>query len=383
MKNLKSYACFLRDTKLLPFTRDSIAMARAMDMPLMSLFANFPEEELVRQSLESNTRFFTSLEDGTMMDQARESFQNWEENKLPGIGRHDLTPADLILAYAVRRRMMQQYLTEYTSSVLEAVLIMRELEDYFTAVQVDAMKILFRIQKELESELESKTRELIRSNSELEQFAYVASHDLQEPLRMITSYIQLLANRYTDKLDADANDFIHFAVDGSNRMRVLINCLLEYSRINRIKPFEPVKADTLIETVMTDLSEAIAETGTTIQYNDLPVIFCDAVLIGLLFQNLISNAIRFRGPAPPVIQITCVQKGDHYLFCVKDNGIGIQKEYFNKIFIIFQRLNSMDKYPGTGIGLAICKKIVDRHKGEIWVESEPGKGASFYFTLST
>ncbi len=230
-------------------------------------------------------------------------------------------------------------------------------------------------------DLEQKTKELERSNSELEQFAYVASHDLQEPLRTISSYVQLLASRYKDKLDKDANEFIDFAVDGSARMRTLINSLLEYSRVNRIKPFEWVETKDVLKDIQLDMKDQIKETNATIKYNGLPKIYADVVLITQLFQNLIGNAIKFRGDKKPEIKVTGKRRNGEYLFSVEDNGIGLKDEYAEKIFVIFQRLHSRDKYPGTGIGLSICKKIVERHGGKIWVESEPGKGSKFYFTI--
>lgn len=235
--------------------------------------------------------------------------------------------------------------------------------------------------KKIQTELDNKTKELARSNIELEQFAYIASHDLQEPLRMVTSYLQLLENRYKDKLDQDAKDFIAFAVDGSNRMRSLIHSLLEYSRINRVKAFETVDLNLLLKQVLENLSASIKENNATIKIGDLPKINGDPVLINQLFQNLIQNAIKFRDARTPEIDISCKEEKDEYLFSVKDNGIGIQKEYIDKIFIIFKRLHSKEEYPGTGMGLAICKKIVERHGGKIWVESEFGKGSTFYFTI--
>ncbi len=230
-------------------------------------------------------------------------------------------------------------------------------------------------------ELERKTHELMRSNTELEQFAYVASHDLQEPLRTVSSYVQLLASRYKDKLDEDANEFIDFAVDGSKRMRQLINSLLEYSRVNRIKPFEWINLTDVLDEIKHDMKEQIEESGAIISYKKMPEIYGDTVLIGQLFQNLIGNAMKFRGSKKPEIRIGSERKNGEFIFSVKDNGIGIPKEYSDKIFVIFQRLNGREKYPGTGIGLSICKKIVERHGGKIWVESEPEKGSAFYFTI--
>lgn len=233
----------------------------------------------------------------------------------------------------------------------------------------------------MEEELKQKSEELIRSNTELEQFAYVASHDLQEPLRMVTSYVQLLSKRYKDKLDQDANDFIGYAVDGSNRMKKLINSLLEYSRINRVKPFETVNLNVLLKDVLHDLQHRISENNAKIIINKMPEVFGDHVLLGQLFLNLIGNALKFRGERTPEITISCEKNFDEFNFSVKDNGIGIQKEYSEKIFIIFQQLHSKHKYEGTGIGLAICKKIVERHGGKIWIESKVDEGTTFHFTI--
>jgi signal transduction histidine kinase len=225
--------------------------------------------------------------------------------------------------------------------------------------------------------------ELERSNLELQQFAYVASHDLQEPLRMISSYLQLIERRYKDKLDGDANDFINFAVEGANRLQSLILGLLEYSRVNSTgKSFAKINLRDTLEAVLKDLELKIQETKTVIEIGEMPVITGDEIQILRLFQNLIQNGIKFgREGVRPEIKISCEKTKTEYIFCVSDNGIGIEKEYFEIIFIIFQRLHSRDKYSGTGIGLSICQKIVERHGGKIWIESKFGEGSSFYFTI--
>ena len=224
--------------------------------------------------------------------------------------------------------------------------------------------------------------ELARSNKELEQFAYVASHDLQEPLRMVTSYVQLLARRYKGKLDSDADDFIGFAVDGAVRMWKLINDLLTYSRVGiRGKESESTDSETVLNQSFNDLKVAIEENGAVVTHDPLPTVMVDRSQLGQLFQNLVGNAIKFRGNEPPRVAISASRNGNGWTFSVRDNGVGIAPEYSERIFIIFQRLHSRQKYAGTGIGLAICKKIVERHGGRIWVESEVGKGATFYFTL--
>lgn len=229
--------------------------------------------------------------------------------------------------------------------------------------------------------IEKINKELNFSNNELEQFFYVTSHHLQEPLRLITSFLQLLEKKYKDKLDQDATDYIQFAVDGSIRMKALILGLLDYSQVNKINVFEEIELNDLITKVIENLKVQIDSNNAQIKIDHLPKIIGDKIQISQLFENLISNAIKFRGENRPEIFITGNKEGDQYIFSVKDNGIGIQKEYANKLFSIFQRLNTNVQIQGTGIGLAICKKIVEKHGGKIWFESEFGKGSTFYFTI--
>jgi light-regulated signal transduction histidine kinase (bacteriophytochrome) len=234
----------------------------------------------------------------------------------------------------------------------------------------------------MEVALRQKTEELARSNEDLQQFAYVASHDLQEPLRMVTSYVQLLAKRYGGKLDVDANEFIDFAVDGAIRMRKLINDLLTYSRVGmQGKELSATDSEEVLAESVNDLKVTIEENGALVTHDPLPTVMADRPQLGQLFQNLIGNAIKFRSSEPPRVHISASRNGKGWVFSVRDNGIGIASEYSGRIFIIFQRLHSRQEYPGTGIGLAICKKIVERHGGHIWVDSDVGKGATFCFTL--
>jgi len=228
-----------------------------------------------------------------------------------------------------------------------------------------------------------RAEDLEKSNEELQIFAYVASHDLQEPLRMIGSYLGLLERRYKDKLDSDAKEFIDFAVDGAKRMQVLINDLLAYSRLStKGKPFETVLFKDLINNVLKNLEMAIKDVDAEIVLTDLPEeVIADPVQISQLMQNLIGNSLKFCIDKKPVIEVKTEDKGTNWQISVKDNGIGIEPEYFDRIFVIFQRLHGKGEYQGTGIGLAVCKKIVGRHGGEIWVESELGKGSTFYFTI--
>jgi PAS domain S-box-containing protein len=236
--------------------------------------------------------------------------------------------------------------------------------------------------KRTEEELSRTLEELKYSNAELEQFAYVASHDLQEPLRMVSSYLQLLAKRYQGKLGSDADDFIGFAVDGAKRMQTLINDLLALSRVGtRGKPLTLTSCEEAIEEAIANLQIAIQESAAVITHATLPPVQGDPTQLVQLFQNLLGNALKFRGPEPPCIHVSVRHAAHEWVFAVCDNGIGIDPKFADRIFVIFQRLHDRSSYPGTGIGLAICKRIIQRHGGRIWVESQTGEGATFYFTL--
>ena len=235
---------------------------------------------------------------------------------------------------------------------------------------------LYALRVEIEEELR-------RSNADLEQFAYVASHDLQEPLRMVSSYVQLLRRRYADKLGEDAQDFIEFAVDGAQRMQRLIDDLLAYSRVGtRGGPMEPADSGAALLRALGNLEARIEETGADVTHGPLPYVMGDSGQLVQLFQNLISNAIKYSQRKPRIL-VEAADAEEGWRFSVADNGIGIEPQYGERIFELFRRLHGRDEYSGTGIGLAICKKIVERHGGAIWVESEPGDGSTFYFTLQS
>jgi light-regulated signal transduction histidine kinase (bacteriophytochrome) len=238
--------------------------------------------------------------------------------------------------------------------------------------------------KRMELELREQKTELLRSNQELEQFAYVASHDLQEPLRMVSSYTQLLSRRYTGKLDSDADDFIRFAIDGVTRMRTLIDDLLMYSRVaTRGEAFEVVDCEAVLDSALANLSVSLNESHAVLTRSPMPRLIADRSQLIQLFQNLIGNAIkfRFRGGRTPIIDVRTERTDDGWTFSVEDNGIGIEPDYINQLFVIFKRLHTRSEYPGTGIGLAICKKIVERHGGAISVSSVPGERTTFTFNL--
>ena len=236
-----------------------------------------------------------------------------------------------------------------------------------------------------EQALTTKTAQLGRSNADLEQFAYVASHDLQEPLRMVSSYVQLFERRYKNQVDEQADKYIRYAVEGAKRMQALIGGLLEYSRIGRQDsetPLQAVHAGLACDNALANLSPAVEERGAHITRDKLPTVIGDVDQLAQVFQNLVANALKFRRPEViPEVHISATAGEGEHTFSITDNGIGIEPQYADRIFVIFQRLHTRDEYAGTGIGLAICKKVVERHGGRIWVESRPGCGTTFKFTL--
>jgi len=236
--------------------------------------------------------------------------------------------------------------------------------------------------KRTEEELEKKAAELVRSNNELERFAYSAAHDLKEPLLSMGGFIRLLQRRYRDRLDADAQKLISSAIAGSMRMEALISGLLSYAGVGaKDSELTPADSTAVLESACTNLQALIEENKAVIRYDHLPTVTADTVLLGQLFQNLIANAVKFKRAEPPEIHISAKRSSNNWVFSVRDNGMGIDRQHFDRIFEMFHRLPTKTKHPGSGIGLALCKKIVERHGGQIWVESEPGEGSTFYFTL--
>jgi signal transduction histidine kinase len=235
--------------------------------------------------------------------------------------------------------------------------------------------------RQAEADLAKKAEELARSNRDLEQFAYVASHDLQEPLRMVAAYTQLLAERYAGKLDENADKYIRYALEGALRMQTLVTDLLTFSRVGRNRKSTPLASDAVVREALENLQAALQESGAVVHYEALPTVSGDRTQLVQLFQNLIGNAIKFRGEKTPAITVSANRGAAEWEFSVSDNGIGIAPEHVEAIFVIFQRLHTRAEYPGNGVGLAICKKIVEQHGGRIWVESKAGEGTIFKFTL--
>jgi PAS domain S-box-containing protein len=297
-----------------------------------------------------------------------------------------IRPSELDRVEAVYKKILQG-----ENSETEQTFFGRSLKVYHIPIRDDDGDIVYGMVmildisdlKETQRELEKRASELQRSNDELERFAYVASHDLQSPLRTIASYLQLLELRYKDKLEGEASEFIQYSVNGAKRMQTVIHELLNYSRISSVKkPFVRTDLDTLVKDVMKGLNSSVQTSGAEVHIDDLPVLTAEPNQLYQLFQNLIDNAMKFVKDRKPVINVTATEHEDTWEFTVSDNGIGIKEEFREKIFQMFQRLHSTTEYPGTGVGLAICKKIVELHGGQMWVESEFGEGTTFHFTIS-
>lgn len=289
------------------------------------------------------------------------------------------------LALSGRRKDGTEFPVEISLSPVETeegTLVTAAVRDITERVRLEEIRRDSAARKVEAEAMAKHAGELARSNAELEQFAYVASHDLQEPLRTVGSFAQLLAQRYHGRLDSEADEFIDFVVAAVARMQTMINDLLAFSRVGtRGKPFLATDLEEVFEEAIANLGRSIEEGGAIITHDPLPTVACDRAQLVQVFQNLLANGIKFRGSSPPRIQVSWNRLPDEWEFAVRDNGIGIDPKYFDRLFIVFQRLHGKDEYPGTGIGLAICKKVVERHGGRIWVESGLGKGATFRFTI--
>lgn len=407
----------------------AIALARTMTRPILALqsgvarFANgelglrldeTSQDELGELAVEFNKMAETLVEKESLVRRRAEQFFNltldllctvnplgrlrdlnpaWEQTlgyKREELRGHLLTdlvhPDDLDSTTAALQQVMQETVGRFESRFRHRDGQYRWLS--WVVVYSAHDQLLYAAARDItqrrlaEEQLRQKTDELERSNRELEQFVYVASHDLQEPLHLVSGYVQLLARRYKGALDEDADEFISFAVEGVNRMRSLIADLLAYSRIGSSRTeFVPVELEESLEHALENLQVVMQDTRTTVTHDPLPAVLGDDMQMVQLLQQLIDNAIKFHGNEPPRIHIGVKKLEEKWLFFVRDNGIGIDPQYTERVFVIFQRLHAADKYPGTGIGLAICRKIVERHGGRIWVDSEQGKGSTFYFTL--
>jgi PAS domain S-box-containing protein len=309
-----------------------------------------------------------------LIGQTTDALGLWPESPLLSEARAQRRQVELLTNQEVPTRIRDGSVRDL---LLSTVPITLDGQACFLTVMLDQTD-----RKRAEAALVQQTNDLTRSNAELEQFAYVASHDLQEPLRAVAGMVQLLQQRYQGQLDARADQYIAHAVEGVTRMQTQIHDLLVFSRVGtRTRPFAPTAMVDALRAALANLAVALHESGATVTATELPTVSGDATQLTQLLQNLIGNAIKFHGDQPPTIQVSAERVGNTWRIALRDNGIGIAQEYFERIFVVFQRLHTRRAYAGTGIGLALCKKIVERHGGRIWVESTPGEGSTFLFTL--
>jgi PAS domain S-box-containing protein len=361
-------------------------------------------EEIIRESEEKFRMIFDNASDAIvyMNSDGMVVDVNSRIEDFTGYSRDELVMTDLakldLFAPGELERMVQLFTEALEGKVTELLEVqLRHKDGHVVTLEVSTRPVekigeadggfltIVRDVSERKSAEESLARyaaELARSNTDLEQFAYVASHDLQEPLRMVQSYVQLLARRYKGKLDSDADDFIYYAVDGVTRMHELIEGLLAYSRVStRGKEFEAIECEVVLDRVLANLQIAVEDSGAVVTHDPLPRVIADELQLTQVFQNLIANAIKFRGEESPRVHVSAEEREKEWVFSVRDNGIGFEPEHAERIFVIFQRLHCEEEYAGTGIGLALCRKIVERHGGHIWVESQPEAGSTFYFSI--
>lgn len=386
---------FLSEEEFYDFDDVKMVLEHISTQIVLHLERKKHENEL-EESNNRTTNLLESIRDGFFAVDANWTVSYWnsEAERILNMPRDVIVGQKLYKLYPEHDPAHLQYYINYRKVMQEKEPLV--FEEYYESLKVwlelnvypskDGISVFFRDVTEnrnLRDELDKHVDELAISNAELEQFAYVASHDMQEPLRMVTGFLTQLEKKYKDQLDEKAQQYIHFAVDGAKRMRTIILDLLEYSKVGK-KEYQPerIEVDKLITDITLLNQSLIIENNVEIKSGDLPQIFGGKTLIHQVFQNLISNAIKYRKPdIDPQVTITCEDEGDFWKFAVQDNGIGIQKDYFERIFILFQRLHIKEDYSGTGIGLAICKKIIESHSGRIWVESEEGNGSTFYFTI--
>jgi PAS domain S-box-containing protein len=392
-KIIKTY---LSKTKSSPKSRKLSALQRAekaleeSEARFKTLVEHIPAITYIAALDEFSTTLYVSPQVQTIL-----GFSQKDYKKDPDIWRKQLHPDDrtrimdeVYKAHKFNKPFKSEYRMLTSSGQVvwfrDEAVIVRDKNDkplFLQGIMYDLTELMIH-RNHLEELVEKRTNELNRSNIDLQQFAYAASHDLQEPLRVIGGFVRLFAKRYKGKLDSQADEFIWHTVEGVKRMENLIKDLLAYSQIGtKGQDFKPSDCSLVIKEALANLQTAIGESNAKITCGVLPIVMADTSQLSRLFQNVIGNAIKFHGKKMPKIHVSAERKANEWVFSVKDNGIGIDPKDAGRIFIIFQRLHSREEYPGTGIGLAICKRIVERHSGRIWVKSEPGKGSTFYFTI--
>jgi signal transduction histidine kinase len=376
MEKLIEFLQYVRKNHVEALAKETLRDCREMDVPLLKLFANVPEEVLLAQSIKGIHDFVDSLMQGTYEQKQLDNLKLWEEDKLPGISKNSISPTDLVFIYLIQKRAYFNFIPQYTKDTQLAIDIVLAMENLHLASQNKGINLLFDMRKKSEAELEL-------ANKELEAFSYSVSHDLRAPLRAIHGYTRILLEDYISKLDDSARDMMQSVINNTEKMGQLIDDLLAFSRLGK-KELEITKVNMteLARLALTEVLKTETSAKTNVVINTLPPATADRNLMYQVIANLLSNAIKYSHKKDkPEIEVNYVEQNGEYIYSVKDNGVGFNMKYYDKLFGVFQRLHNNSEFEGTGIGLALIKRIITRHGGKIWAEAEPDNGATFYFSL--
>lgn len=390
-KVLKEFVTFLEQHHLHNFVTEELSIITTLDIPIMKLMRSAVSENVLRERLtETARKLFQSFREGTEIDMIEETLHRWEADELPGgMSKADIHPTDLVYVYGAQKKAMLRFLPDFTNDVWAATKIADELSSYYLQVQKLAFEVLFRMRQEtqekiiaLRDELKEQVKQLEEANSEMEAFTYSVSHDLRSPLRAINGYAQILAEDYEEILDEEGRRVLGNIQGNATRMGQLIDDLLTFSRIGRREINKsPIDMSGMAKSALKDAGEAVKHNAKVV-INPLPPVNADRTLMPLVWLNLISNAIKYSSQKEnPQVEIGAIQEMNENIYVVKDNGAGFDMKYYNKLFDVFSRLHDHEEFEGTGVGLAIVKKIISLHGGRIWAEAKTGKGAAFYFVL--
>ncbi|HTA82986.1 MAG TPA: ATP-binding protein, partial [Bacteroidia bacterium] len=375
MEKLIDFLKFIQKNHIEEVARESLKDSREMNLPILKLFAHVPDEVLIPQSIKGINDFVDSLVDGTYLEKQMASLKLWEEDKLPGIKKEDIEPTDLVLIYVIQKKGYFKFIPLYTKDSQLAIDIVLEMEALHFASQNEGVNLLFKMRKNAEAQLEL-------ANKELESFSYSVSHDLRAPLRAIHGYTKILLEDYSPSFDSEAQRMMNSVMRNTERMGQLIDDLLSFSRMGKKEMvITKVNMTDLARSSWNEINSTPQAAKVNLTVNNLPPAMADRALMSQVLSNLISNAVKYSGKKDtPVIEVSSTEKDGELIYCVKDNGVGFDMKYYDKLFGVFQRLHSNAEFEGTGIGLALVKRIITRHGGRIWAEGEPDKGAAFYFS---
>lgn len=389
-KVLNEFIAFIELYHLDNFVTEELNIFSTLDIPLMKLLRPTMSEEALRERLtESARKLFQSFRQGRAIDMAAETLRKWEADDLPGLSKVDIQPTDLVYVYGAQKKAMLRFLPDYTGDTRLAVKIADELSSYYLKVQKLAFEVLFQIRKEneekitiLRDELKAQVKQLEEANSEMDAFTYSVSHDLRSPLRAINGYAQILKEDYEENLDEEGRRILSIIQDNASLMGQLIDDLLTFSRIGRREINKrQIDMSELVKSALKGVGESVKHSAHVVMA-PLPSASADPTLMPLVWINLISNAVKYSSQKKnPRIEISALQENNEQVYVVKDNGAGFDMQYYNKLFDVFSRLHDHEEFEGTGVGLAIVKKIISLHGGRIWAEAKTGKGATFYFSL--